>query len=99
MARTALLGTYCPPSDLDKDIKYLSNNHASRSSSLSNGFSVSQAGLSSHILLAACSAKEFARENHGRGLFTYALENALKAVSPDQITYVQLLDRLQDITG
>jgi hypothetical protein len=97
MARTALLETYSPPSSLDKDIKYLSDNHASRSSSLSNGFSGS--GLSSHILLAACSAKEFARENHGRGQFTCSLENALKAVSPDQITYVQLLDRLQDIAG
>ncbi|KDR67569.1 hypothetical protein GALMADRAFT_147105 [Galerina marginata CBS 339.88] len=96
MARTALLEDYYLPPNLDKDIKYLSKNQTNRSNSSSNGFSTS--GLSSHVLLAACSAKELARESHGRGQFTRSLENALKTVSPDQITYIQLLDRLQDIS-
>ncbi|KDR69751.1 hypothetical protein GALMADRAFT_160255 [Galerina marginata CBS 339.88] len=92
MARTALLENYSIPPDLDDDIRYM--NHVNRSHSPSNG-----TGLSSHILLAACSAKELAREANGRGQFTQSLENALKSVSPDQITYVQLLDRLQNIAG
>ncbi|KDR76516.1 hypothetical protein GALMADRAFT_96265 [Galerina marginata CBS 339.88] len=53
----------------------------------------------SHVLLAGCSAREIARESSGRGQFTGSLLDALQAVSPDQITYVQLLGRLQNITG
>ncbi|PPQ66154.1 hypothetical protein CVT26_010877, partial [Gymnopilus dilepis] len=56
-------------------------------------------GLSSRILLAACSANEKAGEEGGRGKFTKALESAFKVVPPDQISYVELLARLENIVG
>ncbi|KDQ61082.1 hypothetical protein JAAARDRAFT_67479 [Jaapia argillacea MUCL 33604] len=55
-------------------------------------------GLRSHILLAACGAKEFALEENGRGVFTSALLTTLSGVGAQNITYANLLQRLQGIT-
>lgn len=95
MARTAYLDSYSIPIDLDIDLGcHPGEPDGSRSTTPLSGPS-----LSSHVLLAACSATESAREMNGRGKFTVSLEAALKTVSPDQISYVELLDRLDNITG
>ncbi|KAF8872485.1 caspase domain-containing protein [Gymnopilus junonius] len=92
--RTAYLENYSIPVDLDEDLSYHSVLGSSRSITPLSGPS-----LSTHILLAACSATERAGEMNGRGKFTRSLEAALKAVSPDHITYMELLDRLENIVG
>ncbi|KDR69768.1 hypothetical protein GALMADRAFT_77119 [Galerina marginata CBS 339.88] len=97
LARTALLEDYTIPSRLDIEFWDTPRNHDSRVIPPSRRF-FSDA-FSSHVLLAACSAKELARETNGRGQFTLALENVLKTVSPDQLTYIQLLDRLENIVA
>ena len=59
--------------------------------------------MNSHILLAACSANELAREDkkaqeaHGR--FTTALLELLRTVHPDQITYADVLSKIPRIDG
>jgi len=53
-----------------------------------------QSGLRSHVLLAACGAKEKAKEEYGRGAFTYAMLNVLRTVSADTVTYTDLLQRM-----
>jgi hypothetical protein len=60
-------------------------------------------GMKSHVLLAACSANESALEDkktpeaHGR--FTTALLRLLKEVSPDQMTYADVLSKISRIDG
>ena len=51
-------------------------------------------GLSSHVLLAACSAREEAKESEGRGNFTKALLSTLSDVGADKVTYADLVHRL-----
>jgi hypothetical protein len=51
-------------------------------------------GLRSHILLAACGAKEKAKEEQGQGVFTKALLEILRTVSADTVTYTDLLRRI-----
>jgi hypothetical protein len=65
------------------------------------GFAVK--GMNSHVLLAACSAKERALEDkksleaHGR--FTTALLQLFKEISPDQMTYADVLTKIPRIDG
>jgi hypothetical protein len=54
-------------------------------------------GLRSHVLLAACGAKEQAKEVEGRGIFTKALLQVLSSVSADTITYTDLLQRIYEL--
>jgi len=54
-------------------------------------------GLHSHILLAATSSTGVAREQNGRGAFTHALLNLLNEVSPDTLTYEDIIHRLPDL--
>jgi hypothetical protein len=54
-------------------------------------------GLSSHVLFSACSADEPASEGGGKGRFTTALLKVFNKTSPDQLTYEQVLDRLEHI--
>jgi hypothetical protein len=56
-------------------------------------------GLRSHILLAACGAKELAYEDQGKGIFTAALLNLLSTVGAHNVTYANLLQRLPSLTG
>jgi hypothetical protein len=51
-------------------------------------------GLRSHVLLAACGAKEKAKEEQGQGVFTKALLEILRTVSADTVTYTDLLRRI-----
>jgi hypothetical protein len=51
-------------------------------------------GLRSHVLLAACGAKEIAYEDQGNGVFTAALLRLLSAVGAHNVTYANLLQRL-----
>jgi hypothetical protein len=53
-----------------------------------------KSGLSSHMLLAACSAREVAVEENGRGRFTTALLATLSNVGADNVTYTDLIQRL-----
>ncbi|KAJ2926775.1 hypothetical protein H1R20_g10308, partial [Candolleomyces eurysporus] len=65
-------------------------------------------GMRSHILLAACSANEEAREDFraasgqapiARGRFTNALLELFKTVPPNQITYAEVLTKILPIEG
>jgi len=56
-------------------------------------------GVRSHILLAACSADELAKEEKGRGCFTSAFLALLKSVGAEQLTYVEALDKMEQIAG
>jgi hypothetical protein len=51
-------------------------------------------GLRSHVLLAACGAKEKAKEEQGRGVFTKAFLEILRTVSADTVTYTDVLRRI-----
>jgi hypothetical protein len=58
-------------------------------------------GLESHIFLSACRADESACEDdlNGHGRFTTALLKVFNMTSPDQLTYGQVLERLECIPG
>ncbi|RXW17707.1 hypothetical protein EST38_g8147 [Candolleomyces aberdarensis] len=92
------------PDHLDRDI--LEDSPAdTRGLSIAKGFAVKD--MHSHILLAACSANELAREDavkrgqdsDARGRFTFALLDLLRSVSPNQITYGDVLTRIPSING
>ncbi|KAF9529617.1 caspase domain-containing protein [Crepidotus variabilis] len=51
--------------------------------------------LSTHTLLAACSAHEQAREFNGRGQFTTALLRLLESVDLSQLTYADVIDQVK----
>ncbi|KZV82915.1 hypothetical protein EXIGLDRAFT_754684 [Exidia glandulosa HHB12029] len=61
------------------------------------GFKAS--GLASHVLLAACSAEESARECDGRGYFTTALFEVLRASTARQMTYSEIVTQLPLLPG
>jgi hypothetical protein len=54
-------------------------------------------GLASHVLLAAASSTEKARENRGRGIFTKALLELLRKESLAKLTYQDVIQRLADL--
>ena len=68
-----------------------------RSTAIASGFA--NAGLRSHILLAACGADETAREEGGRGLFSSGLLDVLHEVDANSITYKDLLLRIPHLPG
>ncbi|KAA1472278.1 hypothetical protein DENSPDRAFT_171259 [Dentipellis sp. KUC8613] len=78
------------PSDLDKDI--WSNSSGDRLAKIASGFSYT--GLRSHVLLAACSAEETAKEDNRRGVFTKALLETLCMYGADKVTYKDLTQRI-----
>ncbi|KJA22183.1 hypothetical protein HYPSUDRAFT_669500 [Hypholoma sublateritium FD-334 SS-4] len=58
-------------------------------------------GLKSHVLLAACNAREFARELQKRGVFTTALLDALYKIDLNDmrnLTYRDLLKRIPQLS-
>ncbi|PVF99210.1 hypothetical protein CPB86DRAFT_814161 [Serendipita vermifera] len=75
------------PPDLDQDI-WLEK----RATTIASGFQ--RSGLRSHVLLAACGAEESAKEEEGRGNFTKALLDTLVAFGADEMTYVDLIQRI-----
>ncbi|KAH7921902.1 hypothetical protein BV22DRAFT_1038069 [Leucogyrophana mollusca] len=87
-----------PADDLDQDIWgaiELNETKNSRAIAPSAGFA--QSGLLSHVLLAACGADEFAREEDKRGIFTSALIEVLK-VGVNKLTYAELLQQLPPLS-
>ena len=78
------------PVDIDQEIWHGSDNY--RGMTTAPGFL--QSGLTSHVLLAACGAKECAMEEMGRGAFTKALLEVLTTIGADKITYSDLLGRI-----
>lgn len=80
------------PSDLDKDILGVSKGAVVQEKYL-------QSRLSSHVLLAACGEKEYAREGitDDGGEFTLALLNTLTSVGADKVTYTDLIKRLPNL--
>jgi hypothetical protein len=66
---------------------------------VANGFA--QRGIRSHVLLAACSANEKAREDAGvcRGRFTTALLKLLRSTGAEQLVYADVLCRIDPIIG
>ncbi|KAF8150569.1 caspase domain-containing protein [Crassisporium funariophilum] len=95
LARTAQLEGYEIPLHLDEDIWLPTS--LGRGTQPAKGFA--RTGLCSHVLLAACSAEELARENSGQGQFTAALIKLFKITPPHQLTYHQALQRIEDIVG
>ena len=85
--------TESPPSDIDHDL--LTAEPATRGSSTAAGFA--RKGLNSHVLLAACTQKEHAREQSGRGNFTKAILQTIEAIGADKLTYASLLERMDKI--
>ncbi|KIJ36099.1 hypothetical protein M422DRAFT_261646 [Sphaerobolus stellatus SS14] len=81
------------PADLDKSIWSGDDTH--RGISFPEGFL--HRGLNSHVLLAACGAKESAYERRGRGNFTQALLKLLKTVSAEKLTYASVLQKMEKI--
>jgi hypothetical protein len=54
-------------------------------------------GLSSHVLLAATSSGEKAREKDNRGIFTRALLTLLRTESLAKLTYLDIVQRLTNL--
>ncbi|KIJ56325.1 hypothetical protein M422DRAFT_239546 [Sphaerobolus stellatus SS14] len=54
-------------------------------------------GIRSHMLLAACSESELAREENGQGNFTSALLDLLRTSNAFDLTYACLLQRIRKI--
>lgn len=77
------------PANLDQNIWCSSGG---RSTQIAPGFL--QSGLMSHVLLAACGAKELAKEGKGRGVFTEAFLEVLAAVGADKVTYTDLIKQM-----
>jgi hypothetical protein len=86
---------YDIPADLDQNIWGRSGHD--RGTKYEPGFL--HKGLRSHVFLAACSAKEKAFEDsiNKQGAFTHALLSLLEVVSADQLTYAELLGRIDAI--
>ncbi|KAI0319917.1 caspase domain-containing protein [Amylostereum chailletii] len=74
-----------PPENIDADILKL----VARGRGANVPTKFAYAGLSSHVLLAACSPNEIAMERNGRGMFTTALLKSLE--SSRNVTYKDLI--------
>jgi len=84
------------PHDISWDIKPEICSDAQ--SAVTNAPSFLYRGMTSHVLLAACRAKELAYEVQGKGVFTTALLKLLHEVGPQNLTYDSLLRRLPRLT-
>lgn len=81
--------------DLDRSI--WKSEEQGRGTAIATGFA--NAGLNSHILLAACGADEKAQEQGGRGMFTCALLDVLNDVDASKLTYTDLMRRIGHLPG
>ncbi|PVG04720.1 hypothetical protein CPB86DRAFT_746755 [Serendipita vermifera] len=75
------------PATLDRDIW-----GGKRGATVAAGFE--KTGLSSHVALSACGAKEVAEEDSGRGLFTRTLLKTFGEIGDSQITYSELIRKI-----
>ncbi|PVF95448.1 hypothetical protein CPB86DRAFT_817178 [Serendipita vermifera] len=66
-----------------------------RAAAVPKGFQYN--GTTSHVLLAACGANEFANENNGRGAFTRAFLDMIVETGYDKLTYAGLIRKLPKI--
>ncbi|KAH9485842.1 Metacaspase-1 [Psilocybe cubensis] len=87
--RSAMLKNYALPAGLDDDIIDMHQQRAA--------VQHVSGSLASHVFLAACSASERAIEINGRGQFTRALLKVLNSVPISEISYVDLMDRLEQL--
>lgn len=79
------------PFDLDRNI-WDNRKGGARSKAIPAEFL--RSGLRSHVLLAACGRKEKAAEYEGRGYFTKALFDTLRATGADKVTYAEIIERV-----
>jgi hypothetical protein len=68
-----------------------------RAAAVPKGFQYN--GTTSHVLLAACGANEFANENDGRGAFTQAFLEMLDKTGYNKLTYAGLIRKLPKINA
>ncbi|KIJ46670.1 hypothetical protein M422DRAFT_778371, partial [Sphaerobolus stellatus SS14] len=80
------------PSTLDDSI-WMDGGH--RATSFPTSFR--HKGLRSHVLLAACGAKEIAQEIRGRGIFTRVLLNLLRKTRAEYLTYSSVLEEIEKL--
>jgi hypothetical protein len=66
-----------------------------RATSIAEGFQTS--GLLSHVLLAACTKEQTAKERQGRGAFTQAILALWKKESVELLTYKDVILHLPDL--
>lgn len=83
------------PQNLDEDVWGSSKRIAPRAAAPAR----KGQALGSHILLAACGADEYAKEQKCRGWFTKALLEVLYRVGAEKLTYSDLMKRLPDLPG
>jgi len=88
------MGDYKLPQDLDREIR---STALARGSRPAKGFLAG--ALDTHVLLAACSSGEVAREYNKQGLFTAALLELLRKTPVHDLTYFEVLRRLTSIDG
>ena len=55
--------------------------------------------FNTHVLLAACSDTELAKESGGRGRFTTALLNLLNVTPLERLSYSEILTLMEKIDG
>jgi len=84
------MGNYELPKDLDRDIRSTS---LARGARPAKGFLAG--ALDTHVLLAACSSGEVAREYNKQGLFTAALLERLRKTPVHDLTYLEVLRGLR----
>lgn len=85
-----LKGRITIPAELDRNI--WGSHISGRKAKIPTGFL--NKGLRSHVLLAACSATESAKERNQRGVFTAALIQALETFGVDSFTYNELIHQI-----
>lgn len=85
------------PPDLDEDVWNAEGETDNRAIALAKGYE--RTALRSHMLLAACGADEYAKEQKGRGWFTKALLDVLYTVGADRLTYADLMQRMSELPG
>ncbi|KIM78109.1 hypothetical protein PILCRDRAFT_603746 [Piloderma croceum F 1598] len=90
--RTVKLASNMP---VNLDQKVWSDSGASRATEIAPGFA--RTGLRSHVLLAACSSTETAKETGGRGVFTKALLTLLRRHGVEKLRYSDVLQRMDAI--
>jgi len=84
--------SYRLPDDLDADVTELTR-------TIQPAKTFAPGALNTHVLLAACSERELARESGGRGKFTKALLELFKVARLEQLSYYETLALMEKIDG
>ena len=83
------------PLSLEWDHEIIGRPGKARQMKISTGFA--QRGVRSHVLMAACDAKEKAWETDGRGVFTTALLETVIAIGAGNVTYTGIIERFPSL--